>query len=425
MKSFFFGLQMLLKDNFLNPITRADVDEAEAIITAHGEPFNRKDWDLLVDRYEGKFPLEIQAVPEGTFVPTRNVMLQVRNTDPDFYWLTTFVETVLVHLWFSSTVATRSAECRNVITKWMKKSSDLDPVGPNIEFRLHDFGYRGTSSVQSAAAGGIAHLVNFMGTDTVAALVAGRRYYNCDMAGFSIPASEHSVITFWGEGNELEAQRNMIRNFLGDGKIMASVSDSFDIFDCCRRIWGQELRDDIMNSGGTVVVRPDSGDPVEVGAAVTKILDEQFGSTVNSKGFKVLHPSIRGIQGDGVSLEMIDQFLERIVSEGYSVENWSFGMGGQLLQVMDRDVCRFAFKASAISKDYTPTGWIPFRKNPITDPGKNSKSGRLALVRENGEIQTIQEEDLGNRTNVLRTVYRNGELLIDEDLDTIRQRAWG
>lgn len=424
-ETIFFGLQMILQEHFSTPVTMADVDEAEEIITGHGCPFNRKGWELLVTRHGGKWPVVIDAVPEGTWVPYRNVLLQIRNTDPDFAWLTTYFETVLSHLWYTNTVATRSGTCRKIITKWLDKTSDLTAENNGILFRLHDFGYRGTETVESAGFGGVSHLVNFMGTDTVAALVAGRRYYDCPMAGFSIPATEHSVITSWGGPEKEEAaHKNFLDVYLGDGKLVASVSDSYDIFRTCREIWGGSLKQQILDSGGKVVVRPDSGNPPEIMVEVTKILDAQFGSTVNSKGYKVIHPAIGGLQGDGVSEQAIDVCCKAVADAGYSNEFWAFGMGGQLLQVMDRDTSKYAFKASSISFDQEPTNWQAFKKDPVTDKGKLSKAGRLALVKTNGSFETIQESDLGNRQNILQPVFRNGELLTRTTLDEIRNRAW-
>jgi nicotinamide phosphoribosyltransferase len=195
-KSVFFGPQAFIKDYLLTPITMADIDRAEKIVTAHGLPFNREGWEIIVREYNGYLPLEIQALPEGTVMETKNVQMQVVNTDPRMWWLTSYIETALLRaVWYPSTVATKSRKMKVLIAKALQETSDV-PVMDQLMFKLHDFGARGASSGETAALGGMAHLVNFMGTDTAEALVAVMAYYNTDqVVGFSIPASEHSVAT--------------------------------------------------------------------------------------------------------------------------------------------------------------------------------------------------------------------------------------
>ncbi len=235
----FFGLQMFLRS--LSPASESAIDEAEAIVTAHGLPFNRAGWRIIVDEYGGRLPLEIQAIPEGMTVPVGTPLVQLRNTDPRLPWLTTFVETALLRaVWYPSTVATVSREVKKTIYAGLLRSSD-DPDG-QINFKLHDFGARGCTSGEQAGIGGVAHLVNFMGTDTVEALVYARRYYNADMPGFSIPAAEHSTITAWERKGEADAYANMLEQFGGAGKLVAVVSDSYDLDNAVSRLWGEQLR---------------------------------------------------------------------------------------------------------------------------------------------------------------------------------------
>ena len=159
-----------------------------------------------------------------------------------------------------------------------------------LPFRLHDFGARGTTSFEQAGIGGLAHLVNFMGTDTVSGLVFARRHYHEKMAGYSIPAAEHSTMTSWGEEHEVDAYRNMIRQFGGPGKLVAVVSDSYDLYRAVREIWGKTLKSEVLAMGGTLIVRPDSGDPTVVPIDAIDMLGESYGYTVNSKGYRVLNP---------------------------------------------------------------------------------------------------------------------------------------
>ena len=220
----FFGLQAFVKEYLTRPISQADIDEADAVCTVHGVPFNREGWEYILNEYQGYLPLEIEAAPEGAVIPTGNVMVQVTNTDPKCAWLTSYIETALLRaVWYPTTVATVSRACRDIITRYMEETAEsLD----GLPFKLHDFGARGASSEEAAALGGAAHLVNFMGTDTLSGIMAARRYYNADMAGFSIPAAEHSTITSWGRDGETAAYANMIQQLGGEGRLVAVVSDS-------------------------------------------------------------------------------------------------------------------------------------------------------------------------------------------------------
>lgn len=425
-KSVFFGPQAFIKDYLLNPITMADIDRAERIVKAHGLPFNRLGWEIIVREYNGLLPIEIQAVPEGTFMETHNVQMQVVNTDPRMWWLTSYIETALLRaIWYPSTVATKSRKMKVLIAKALYETSDI-PVMDQLMFKLHDFGARGASSGETAILGGMAHLVNFMGTDTAEALVGVMAYYNTDeVVGFSIPASEHSTITSWGRENEVDAFENMLDTFGGPGKLLACVSDSFDIYAATRDLWGEKLKDKIINMGGTLVVRPDSGDPETVPVEVIEILAEKFGFTINSKGYKVLPPYIRVIQGDGINEHSLPKILENLKAAGFSADNIAFGMGGGLLQAWNRDTLKYAMKASAIR--INEGEWKGFSKDPITDHGKKSKEGRLGLVYECGigscSFRTLPEDMANKKGNLLRTIFKNGELLIEDTFQEIRDRA--
>jgi nicotinamide phosphoribosyltransferase len=425
-KSVFFGLQAFIKQYLMQPITMNDVKRAEHLVQAHGLPFNREGWEIIVNEYGGKLPIEIQAVPEGTVMETHNVQVQVVNTDPRLFWLTSYIETALLRaIWYPSTVATKSRKMKVLIAKALQETSDI-PVMEQLMFKLHDFGARGASSAETATLGGMGHLINFMGTDTFEALEGVMEYYNTvQIVGYSIPASEHSTITSWGRENEVDAYNNMIDQFSGPGKIYACVSDSFDIYAATRDLWGDKLKDKVIASGGTLVVRPDSGDPETVPVEVIQILAEKFGYTVNSKGYKVLHPSVRVIQGDGINEDSLPKILENLRYAGFSADNLAFGMGGGLLQAWNRDTLKYAMKASAIR--INEGEWVGFSKDPITDKGKRSKEGRLGLVYDCGlgscGYRTMPEEFAEKKNNLLRTVFRNGELLIEDTFEAIRERA--
>ena len=428
-RTVFFGLQAILKEYLSKPITHADVDEARDLFAAHGEPFNESGWRYIVDTHGGLLPLRIRAVPEGTVVPTHEVLVTVESTDPNAYWIPSYIETLLLRLWYPVTVATISWHVKQTIRQFLERTSD-DPVG-QLPFKLHDFGARGVSSAESAALGGAAHLVNFMGTDTVSSLLAVKAFYHEPMAGFSIPAAEHSTITSWGRENEVDAYRNMLKQFAKPGAIVAVVSDSYDIFRAISEHWGKTLKDEVIRSGATIVVRPDSGDPVAVVHQCLELLDEAFGHVVNSKGYKVLN-HVRVIQGDGINPNSIRAILERITSAGYATDNIAFGMGGALLQQLNRDTQKFALKCSAARIN---GAWIDVYKDPVTDKGKQSKRGRMTLIqhREYGSFRTVMippeaasldeiEKPMGF-DDALVTAWEDGHIVSDWTFAQVRTRA--
>lgn len=415
-----FGIQAFIKDYMLEPITKADVDLAEEIWTAHGEPFNREGWDYILNVHNGFLPVRIKAAPEGSVISTGNVLVTIENTDPNCFWLTTYIETALLRaVWYPTTVATNSREIKKIISKYLFETGGIE----GVNFKLHDFGARGSSSAESAMLGGMAHLVNFMGTDTISAVVGARTFYNESIAGFSIPAAEHSTITSWGKENEVEAYRNMLNQFAKPDSILAVVSDSYDIYNAAEKLWGQELRQQVIDSGATVVIRPDSGHPSTVVENLIDILNEYFGSTINERGYKLLN-NVRIIQGDGINAESISEILSVLKDKGFSADNIAFGMGGQLLGAPQRDDQKFALKCSSalIGEE-----WVDVYKDPITDSGKTSKKGRLGLIYQCGigscGYNTVPEHIAEEKGNVLRTVYENGKLFVDDNFSDIRERA--
>ncbi|SCK14671.1 nicotinate phosphoribosyltransferase [Vogesella sp. LIG4] len=413
----FFGLQALLKDYFSQPLTAGDIDEAEALVALHGLPFNRAGFERILALHGGYWPVRIRAVAEGELVPTGIPMITIESTDPELFWVVSFLETALLRSWYPISVATRSFRAKEIIRRYLAQTADsLD----GLPFKLHDFGARGVSSYESAQIGGMAHLVNFMGTDTLAAVAAARRYYHEPCAGFSIPAAEHSTITAWGRPHEGDAFANMLSQFAKPGAILAVVSDSYDVFHAVSELWGDRLRQQVIDSGATVVIRPDSGEPVQVVAEVIDRLAASFGTTLNSKGYRVLN-HVRVIQGDGVNLASIEAILSRLAKLGYSADNVAFGMGAELLQKLDRDTHKMALKCSAIR---IAGEWRDVFKDPVTDPGKRSLGGRVVAARNSrsswglNTLERVSEADLQ-----MRVVWENGKLLLDEDFATIRARA--
>ena len=428
-RTLFYGLQAILKEYLAWPITPADIAEARDVFAAHGEPFNEAGWRSIIDRHGGHMPIRIRAVPEGTVVPTHNALVTIESTDPLAYWVPSYLETMLLRLWYPVTVATISWHIKQTVRQFLERTSDAP--AQQLPFKLHDFGSRGVSSAESAALGGSAHLVNFLGTDNVLALMAARAHYHEPMAGFSIPAAEHSTITSWGRENEVEAYRNMLRQFAKPGSLLAVVSDSYDIYHAIREHWGKTLKNEVIASGATLVVRPDSGDPVQVVHQCLVLLDEAFGHTMTGKGYKLLN-HVRVIQGDGINPDSIRAILERATGAGYATDNLTFGMGGALLQQLHRDTQKFALKCSAARIDGR---WIDVYKEPITDQGKQSKRGRMTLLqhRQLGAFQTVPvPPEAASLADVVKppgyedamvTVWENGQLLRDWTFAEVRGRA--
>lgn len=409
----FFGLQAFLKEYLNKPITADDIDEAQAFFVPHGLPFNDAGWRHILNKHGGYLPIEIRAVAEGSIVPTGNVLVQMQNTDPAVPGLTSYLETVVLRaIWYPTTVATLSYEAKKIIQRFLTATGDDAP-----DFKLHDFGARGVSSLESAAIGGAAHLVNFMGSDTVSGILGAKRWYNEPMAGFSIPAAEHSTITSWGKHREATAYENMLDKFEG---MVAVVSDSYDIYKACSEIWGVKLHDKVMARKAPLVIRPDSGEPTEVVPAIIERLMEKFGATDNSKRYRVLPKNVRVIQGDGVNPKSIEAILMAMTDAKQSADNIAFGMGGGLLQQVNRDTMKFAMKASAIQINGM---WEDVYKAPVTDAGKVSKKGRLALRKSDGKYETVRVEDCHISKNALERVFLDGSLLRNQSFAEIRKLA--
>lgn len=412
------GLDIFIQTFLKKKLTKADVKKASKIIKAMGLPFNDEGFNRIVDVHGGKWPVMIEALPEGIVLKPGIPLVQVTNTDPEMAWATSFIETMLLRaIWYPTTIATLSREVKKIIKRYLEKTAD-DLSG--LPFKLHDFGARGAGSHESAAIGGYGHLINFMGTDTVEAVELIHDLYRRFIAGFSIPAAEHSTVTSWPE--ERQSFKNMLDKF-GAG-VVAVVSDSYDIYAACEHLWGEEFKDQIINMGGTLVVRPDSGDPVEVTLKVIEILGKQFGYEVNSKGYKVLPKYIRMIQGDGVNLQSIEAILANFEAHGWSADNIAFGMGGALLQKVNRDDLKFAMKANEIDIDGVTHDVF---KDPITDKGKTSKKGAQLVIRlDDGNVFAVPKKTYGNYAfgeKLLTKRYEDGVIYNRPTFKEIRARA--
>src|SRR5436853_3260037 len=418
-QTLFFGLQYYLQEYLSGEVVNEqDVKEAQEFVDRHIGPgmFNFEGWMYVIRNLAGRLPVIIKAVPEGTQADTRNVLMTIENTDPRCYWLPNYLETLLLKVWYPITVATLSNAIRKVFLAALERSGDPSL----IDFKLHDFGYRGVSSEETAGIGAAAHLINFKGTDTVAGIRLLQHYYkSSEMEGFSIPAAEHSTITAWGRENEVLAYQNMLTQF--PNGLVAVVSDSYNVYEAAEKLWGQVLHDKVLQRQGTLVIRPDSGNPREVVRQALNVLGEKFGFESNAKGYRVLNPKVRVIQGDGVNYWTIQDTLAAMTRAGWSADNITFGMGGALLQQLNRDTQKFAFKTSAITINGEER---EVYKDPIDGHDKVSKRGRMVLHLADGRWSTeSMRRDQDDLQDQLRTVFKDGELLVTQKAREVRANA--
>jgi nicotinamide phosphoribosyltransferase len=423
-KVFMSGLLYYLRKYLSQPAKEEDLLEFLSYAPLHGIPDLVGEVALrkMLKKYKGYFPVLIRAVPEGTRVDAGNVLVTIESTDPEFFWVPSFLETLLLKIWYPIGVATISGDIKRIGLEYLRKTS-TDPDG-KIGFFLNDFGMRGGSSPETVGIGGMSHLQFFMGSDNTEGIRYARTYLNFPgMPAFSIPALEHSVVSSWGRENEANCYLHFFETWKAEAyPLLACVADTYDYKHTVEEIWCKQLKDMVIASGKKLVIRPDSGDPVKLIPWTLKKLEEAYGYTTNDLGYKVIN-NVGVIQGDGVNAKTIEKILQVITNDEnkYSAENIVFGMGGDLLQNHNRDTNRFAQKCCAVEVD----GIVQeVRKTPKTDPTKNSKGGLLELVlHPDGIYRTYRRDQLVGKTSALVDFYRNGEILVNDTLEDIRERV--
>lgn len=429
-EALFFGLQPYLK-LLENGVSSEDAEEFfeyfEMILGKAPSADIKSKISGLVEL--GYIPLEIKAVPEGTVLANKNILASITNTHPDFHWVVGFFESLLLKVWNTTTVATGSFQYKKLVTKMARETSDSEFLVP---FLIHDFGYRGVSSEGTAELSGAAHLVNFCGSDTITAIKFMKENYAATgLIGASVPASEHSIHCSFGPTLKNEIEYITRQMELSPTGIMSVVSDAYDYWRMLT-VSIPAVKDLILAREGKYVVRPDSGDPMKilcgdpsapVGSpeflGTFRILDSEFGSTINSKGYKELNPKIGVIYGDGMYYARFEAILIKLKEMGYASTNLVAGIGGLLLQQHNRDDMGFAIKATfAVINGQE----IELFKDPATDPGKRSHKGLMVLLKKSdGTYETVDGVcPEVEKTGELAQVFYNGKVTKSYTLEEIR-----
>lgn len=424
----FFGLHYYLQKYLAQGFVRADADEFYDIYASILGPVPdgvRSRIEALLDI--GYWPVEIKAVPEGEVMPVRNVLMTITNTHPEFYWCVGYLESLLLKVWNTITVASYSLKLRRLVHRFAQQTCDNFD---HLPFQVHDFGYRGVSSEETAELSGAAHLLNFLGSDTVPAVKFLRDYYEAVWPiGLSVPATEHSVMCSYGPENELEAFSHILDVY--PNGIVSIVSDTYDLWKVLTE-YGPKLHKKIMARDGRLVFRPDSGDPQSIicGTPVSshiaesmgalELLWQTFGGTTNSKGYRVLDSHVGLIYGDGFFFDRFDSVLSEMERQGWASSNLVVGIGGLLLQAHSRDELGFAIKATFAEIDGRQRELF---KDPVTDSKKRSHKGMLRLTKLGpGQFITYDQQGYSSEGGYLKPVYRDGKILTTYTLEEIRNR---
>lgn len=441
-KVMFFGIQMLVKEHFMQKLTHTHVDNIIAFESVYlmGADIEALELALrtVVDEYDGIAPIQIRAAQEGMLIPTNNVLVSVESTvdDERVFSLVSYFETKLLRVWSPTTVATESYNIRQECMKALKITSEHPEE--IIDYMLVDFGSRGTPADAAAAFAGSGHLVSFKASDTKIAIIATNIAYHAKMSAYTIPATEHSVTTAHGPEGEEQLLEQMFDKYAKPGAKFATVIDSYNWKNFIYNI-APKFKQRLIDSGAHWVFRPDSGDAIKTPIEVVRDLAKVFGYTTNKKGYKILN-NVSVIQGDGIDSVDLKAILQELIDEKWCVSNMAFGMGGGLLQKNDRDTQKFAMKCCAV---LVGDEWVDVYKSPaVFDPDtweideeassfKKSKPGRLELLynEQTGAYETMPyataKEMVGTYgwTYALDVIYRNGRIVRDMTLDQIRENA--
>jgi nicotinamide phosphoribosyltransferase len=438
----FGGQAMLMKHLVGRRVTPASVKRTQKKVGRYfnnSAVFNYDAWMDIATRLKGRIPVRVWALPDGlSAIPVQTPLVTYVNTDPKHSAISGFLEPLKLQLWNPITIASLSQHIKKMIYQFLIETGTPEAV----KYMLHDFGLRGVSSMESAEIAGAAHGINFVGSDTFRAVDFINEFYSNGifdddgdptyMPFSTVVATEHSVMTQRGPLGEPDLVKEILRRY--PTGIISMVGDSYNIFKFAEEIIGTGLHTEVIERAGIVVIRPDSGEPVATMMKVMWHLGQKFQWTVNQKGYRNLGTGqgagkIKVLQGDKNDYEAIYAMLRAFKGAQWSADNiGTFGMGGALLQASTRDTQKMAVKLSSMTKDGE---WVDVQKDPITDPGKGSKPGRFAVVYETNPVTNIrrmvtkklrqgQPEPDGN---LLREAFYNGELMVHENYERVRERA--
>jgi len=439
----FFGLQYFLKKYIIGDFTQHFFNQPKEVVVKQYARFinnylgeNQVGTKHIEDLHDlGYIPMVFKALPEGASVPTRVPMFTMYNTKPEFFWLTNYFETLLsTAVWVPCTSATIAKHYRTILDKYAQETSSVPEF---VDWQAHDFSMRGMGGIEASVTSGAAHLLSFTGTDTIPTINFLETYYNAnsdtELVGGSVAATEHSVMCMGTNEGEFGTFKRLITEVYPKG-IVSIVSDTWDLWKVLTE-YLPALKEEIVNRNGKVVIRPDSGDPVDIicgnpdgktieeKKGVIELLWDTFGGITNAKGYKELLPTIGAIYGDSINIARATQICERLKQKGFASTNVVLGVGSYTYQYNTRDTFGFAMKATY--GEVNGEGREIY-KDPITDDGtKKSAKGLIQIYKDqDGNYQlkdqcTWEEEKQGE----LREVFRDGKLLIDYTLANIRKRV--
>lgn len=438
----FFGLQYFLKkyviEEFNTHFFNRPKDEVLAAYNRRVNSYlgeNQVGIKHITDLHDlGYIPMVFKAIPEGRSVPLRTPMFTMYNTLPQFFWLTNYFETLLsAVIWVPCTSATIAKQYRKVLDKYAAETSSAPAF---VDWQGHDFSMRGMGGIESATLSGAGHLLSFTGTDTIPAIDFLESYYHADatkeLIGGSVAATEHSVMCMGTNEGELYTFKRLITEVYPTG-IVSIVSDTWDLWKVLTE-YLPTLKQEIVQREGKVVIRPDSGDPVDIICGnpsssnaieykgVIELLWDTFGGSTNEKGYKELIPQIGAIYGDSITVDRAMQICERLKAKGFASTNVVLGIGSFTYQYNTRDTFGFAMKATY--GEVNGEGRAIF-KDPITDDGtKKSAKGLMRMdTSDNSYIlkdQVTWEEESGG---ALELVFKDGKMVKEYSLKEIRENV--
>lgn len=435
----FFGLQYFIKEYLITYFNENFFKQSkEKVITEYKRRVvNSLGSDLpsykhIEDLHDlGYLPIEIKALKEGSSVKMKVPVLTIVNTLPEYFWLTNFIESLMsAIIWQPCTSATIAKEYRKILNEFAEKTGMPKEF---IQWQGHDFSFRGMSSLESAITSGMGHLLSFTGTDTIPAIDALEQYYNAnadkELIGGSVPATEHSVMCSGSKDGEVETFKRLITEVYPNG-VISIVSDTWDLWKVCTE-YLTELKDVILERDGKVVIRPDSGNPVDIicgnpngvtkneRKGVVELLWDIFGGTETEKGYKLLDSHIGAIYGDSITRQRATEICQKLMDKGFASQV-VFGIGSFTYQYNTRDTFGMAMKATYIEVGNEPRNIF---KKPITDSGeKTSATGLLSVKKENGQYILNEKVNCDEEAEgELKTVFKNGLLVKDFTLAQIRE----